>query len=441
MRVVKYQCLESVFNSKIHSVRDQQLKEANFSNAIVAICNGLSSTIPILAPLFSLVLYSLHNEMKASIIFPALMFSDYSAAVQIIQNTIVTYTTAKDALLEVEEFLSAEEHLSTIVFNPDSKNAISIVKVTWKHQSINEKDDSGFQLKNISCNILKGSFVGFYGPVGCGKSILLKGLLEQVEKVHGDVEINGTVAYCSQEPWLMAGSIKDNILFGCEYDEKKLFKVISDCCLRDDLNALPDGVDSELGDQGISLFGGQKSRIALARAIYSGSDIYLLDDPLSSCDFKVAATLLSKLKTALEGKTVILVTHSIYQLKSMDFVAVLKEGSLSEYVDIKTMLSSNIIGDLGKVANLKLDQDFGHIELADSNFSKVSTNKSSESKKNEYVLKEEKNEGSVKLDVYREYFRLFGMTNFIIFTVCLSFLVSGYVLSSYWLSLWTINSL
>ena len=126
--------------------------------------------------------------------------------------------------------------------------------------------------------------VGIVGSVGCGKSSLLSGILGEMYKFNGRINLNGTIAYAPQLAFVQNATLRDNILFGKMYDESFYKQVIKICCLESDLDLLPNGDLTEIGEKGINLSGGQKQRINLARCIYSNSDIYLFDDSLSAVD-------------------------------------------------------------------------------------------------------------------------------------------------------------
>jgi ATP-binding cassette subfamily C (CFTR/MRP) protein 1 len=135
-------------------------------------------------------------------------------------------------------------------------------------------------LKNISFQIKKKKLVAVVGRVGSGKSSLLSALLGEMEKLEGNVNTYGRVAYVPQQAWIQNSSLKQNVIFTNEYNEKHFKKVIESCALEPDLKILPAGDMTEIGEKGINLSGGQKQRVSLARAVYSDADIYLLDDPL-----------------------------------------------------------------------------------------------------------------------------------------------------------------
>jgi len=106
------------------------------------------------------------------------------------------------------------------------------------------------------------------------------------------VTINGSIAYSSQKPWIMSATVKDNIIFQSNFDDNKFNKAIYHASLEQDMKILPFGVETEIGEKGINISGGQKARIGLARAIYADRDIYLLDDILSAVDVHVGEFLM-----------------------------------------------------------------------------------------------------------------------------------------------------
>jgi len=137
-------------------------------------------------------------------------------------------------------------------------------------------------LQGLNLNIEKGKLYAVIGMVGSGKSSLLSAILGEMYVVEGQVKVNGSISYASQEAWVFGSTVRQNILFGQSYDRQRYHKVVKACALLRDFKQFPQGDQTIVGERGSSLSGGQKARINLARSLYRQSDIYLLDDPLSA---------------------------------------------------------------------------------------------------------------------------------------------------------------
>lgn len=137
------------------------------------------------------------------------------------------------------------------------------------------------------------------------------------------VLVNGNLAYCCQTPWIMNDTVKNNVLFGSNLDQKRYEEAIKFSCLEDDLHIFKEGDSTVIGEKGSTLSGGQKARISLARALYNNADIYILDDILSAVDAHVGSFIFNQtVKNYLRGKTILLITHSLYFLQHTDRIFV-----------------------------------------------------------------------------------------------------------------------
>ncbi|XP_063105389.1 ATP-binding cassette sub-family C member 12 isoform X5 [Cavia porcellus] len=184
---------------------------------------------------------------------------------------------------------------------------------------------------NVSLRRMKGKVLGICGNVGSGKSSLIAALLGQMQLQKGIVAVNGSLAYVSQQAWIFHGNVRENILFGEKYNHQRYQHTVHVCGLQKDLNSLPYGDLTEIGERGLNLSGGQRQRISLARAVYSNRQLYLLDDPLSAVDAHVGKHIFEEcIKKALRGKTVVLVTHQLQFLESCDEVILLEDGEICE---------------------------------------------------------------------------------------------------------------
>jgi ATP-binding cassette subfamily C (CFTR/MRP) protein 2 len=184
-------------------------------------------------------------------------------------------------------------------------------------------------LRNINVEIKTGTLVAIVGTVGAGKSALLECILGEMEKVSGQVQVCGRVAYVAQSAWIQNGTIQDNIIFGKQMEEVLYRDTLHVCALQNDLSQLPHGDQTEIGERGINLSGGQKQRVQLARAVYQEADIYLLDDVFSAVDAHTGTQLFNEcVRGTLASKTVVLVTHQVEFLHSADLILVMRDGEI-----------------------------------------------------------------------------------------------------------------
>jgi ATP-binding cassette subfamily C (CFTR/MRP) protein 1 len=340
------------------------------------------------------------------------------------------------SIKRLNKFLNSKEIDPTNVTNDASEFALSIQdgNFSW--------DGSEKTLRNINLSVKKGNFTAVVGQVGNGKSSLISALLGEMEKLTGTVNVDGSIAYASQLAWIQNATLQDNILFGKPMNKDFYEKVIHACALTADLAMLPGGDMTEIGEKGINLSGGQKSRVSLARAVYSGAEIYILDDPLSAVDSHVGKHIFDNVLSEnglLKGKTRFLVTHALSNLPKVDEILVIKNGEISESGSYKELLAQKgafsefLIQYLQEhpddVAEIPEDEDLKVlIKRSISVDSQTSGSRSSLrrrgskiSQKEEKVEKEENVEGeklieaedvaigSVGIDVYIRYFKSVGL--------------------------------
>ena len=210
--------------------------------------------------------------------------------------------------------------------------SISEASCSWNQEILSNT------LSEITLDVRNGNMLAITGAVGSGKSSLLTAILGELPLYRGSISYHGKVAYVSQMPWAFSGTIRENILFGLAFNEERFQQIVHVCELKKDLANFGNGDLTEIGQRGITLSGGQKARVGLARAVYSGADIYLLDDPLSAVDAKVGRRLFeSCILGHLSGHIRLLVTHQLQYLKDVDRVLVMENGSIihqGEYAEI-----------------------------------------------------------------------------------------------------------
>ncbi|XP_065887047.1 ATP-binding cassette sub-family C member 4-like isoform X2 [Dysidea avara] len=199
-------------------------------------------------------------------------------------------------------------------------------------------------LNNISFTTDKSNrLLAIVGPVGSGKSSILQCILGELEALDGSVDTKGTVSYTSQEPWIFSGTLKENILFGEAYNKPWFNRVLECCSLEKDIDEMPFGENTLIGERGVNLSGGQKARVNLARAVYRDSDIMLLDDPLSAVDAAVSRHLFDACVCGvLSDKLVVLVTHQLQYAQHANSILVLKEGCVQGYGSYEQLTSSGM---------------------------------------------------------------------------------------------------
>ncbi|XP_026805630.1 probable multidrug resistance-associated protein lethal(2)03659 isoform X2 [Rhopalosiphum maidis] len=311
-------------------------------------------------------------------------------------------------------------------------------------------------LNNINLSVRPGRLVAIIGPVGAGKTSLIHAILRELPLCEGSISVCGTVSYASQEPWLFNGSIQQNILFGSPMDYNRYEEVIKVCALKTDFKQLPYGDRSLVGERGVSLSGGQRARVNLARAIYKQADIYLLDDPLSAVDTHVGKHIFEKcIKDYLKEKTCILVTHQIQYLSSveqivlMENATILVEGSYQELqssgLDFTKLLKSSEettdyeIDDINASINNSVEQltSISRQGSIASISSSIDNNELNETQDEPIEVAETRSSGKVSRSIYLSYISSGGNAFSLLFLLFISLftqmLGTG---GDYWLSYW-----
>lgn len=338
MKSIKLYAWGSAFMNKLNYIRnDQELKTLRKIGAAQALANFTWSTTPFLVSCSTFAVFVLTQDkpLTTEIVFPALtLFNLLTFPLAILPMVITSIIEASVAVGRLTSFFTAEELQSdAVTVLPavedlgDESLRIRDGSFTWDRSS--ERNT----LEGINFTACKGELSCLVGRVGAGKSSFLQSILGDLHKVEGEVEVRGSVAYVAQQPWVMNASVKENILFGHRWDSVFYEKTVKACALTEDFAQLPDGDSTEVGERGISLSGGQKARLTLARAVYARSDIYLLDDCLSAVDQHVGRHLIENVFGAnglLAGKTRILATNSIPVLREADFIVLIREGKILE---------------------------------------------------------------------------------------------------------------
>ncbi|XP_057869707.2 ABC transporter C family member 10 [Cryptomeria japonica] len=261
--------------------------------------------------------------------------------IRVIPDVIAVIIPANVSLGRVINFLESDELQDRAVecgTQQCSEHSIFIKSATLSWDTNSSKPT----LRNIDIEVEHGQKVAVCGEVGSGKSTLLAAILGEVPKLRGNLQVCGTLAYVSQTAWIQSGTVRDNILFGSAMYKQKYKEVIQKASLEKDLENLPFGDLTEIGERGVNLSGGQKQRIQLARALYQDADIYLLDDPFSAVDAHTATSLFKDyIMEALSKKIVILVTHQVDFLPAFDTILLMSDGEVEISGSYQDLLASS----------------------------------------------------------------------------------------------------
>ncbi|RCK65365.1 Metal resistance protein YCF1 [Candida viswanathii] len=380
---------------------------------------------------FAVFVWTSKKSLSTDLVFPALaLFNLLSFPLAVVPMVITNIVEAQVAIGRLTKFLTSSElQTDAVIKVPRAQKvgdaAASIKMVLFMVQAKGEQNYK-VALSNINLSAKKGHLDCIIGKVGSGKSSIIQAFLGDLYKLDGEVTLHGKVAYVSQVPWIINGTVKDNILFGHKYDAHFYDLVLKACALTVDLSILPKGDRTEVGEKGISLSGGQKARLSLARAVYARADVYLLDDPLSAVDEHVSTHLTDHVlgpNGLLKSKCRILATNNIKVLSIADSLNLVSDGRLVEqgtYDDIMKQDSSKILR-IGRVVSLRRASEvsFDHEERVGD----VPAEEDADTK----ARKEHLEQGKVKWEIYLEYAKACGPINVVIFL--------GFAIGSYWLTL------
>ncbi|KAF7773337.1 hypothetical protein Agabi119p4_5504 [Agaricus bisporus var. burnettii] len=464
MRVVKYFSFEIPFLKRINEIRGKELQ------GIKKICHFQSTSIafaystPTLAATLSLLVYTKINpEFDVALVFTSLsLFQLLRQPMMLLPRALTAITDSKNAFGRLNGLFQAElMPEDTISIDEDQEHALVVQEATfeWEETQGGEATDKLFQVQNVTMQIKRGSLTAIIGRVGSGKSSLLQGLIGEMRLISGQVTFGGQVAYCPQVAWIQNASLRENILFGRPFVEELYWKTIDDACLLPDLHLLADGDLTEIGEKGINLSGGQKQRINIARALYSGADVLILDDPLSAVDAHVGKSLFHNAilnAVRARGKTVILVTHALHFISHCDGIFMMENGCIKEQGRYQDLTEQN-----GEVARLAAAFG-GGVNDSDSDTDKSSTTldrdsideekqRSKESQRGaagtgklegRLIVKERRTTGSVSAKVYWKYLTAGrGFVTIPLLILSIIFMQGSQIMNSYTLVWWQANAL
>ena len=395
--------------------------------------------------LLAVGLYTLYGSVQTpSIIIPyalALWFMGYHSIE--LARAAPVFANALSSVHNIEDFLFAEEQIpgSTFEVQPFSANAVEMNDACFEWIVQNPTNERGeitedmntkgaFQLQPLTLSIKVGELVAIVGPVGCGKSSVAAALTGEMSHQKGTVRLRDSIiSYHSQTPWIQNSTVRDNIVFGMPWDEKKYRRIVSACALTRDINEeFPAGDHTELGERGITISGGQKARIQLARTLYRGLNTVILDDPLSAVDAHTSTHIFDNVivDVELQGCTRILITHQLHILSRCDRVVWMDDGRIRAVDTFETLMDNepdfaHFVGDtmqhaeeeeedLGddsfeNLTSIKDEADASALKITETISHAKKQQQQEREKRDQLIEEEERAVKAIPFSLYWDYFK------------------------------------
>ncbi|XP_060179357.1 ABC transporter C family member 2-like [Lycium barbarum] len=454
MDTVKSYAWENSFQSKVQGVRNEELTWYRKAQLLAALNSFILNSIPVVVIVISFGVFSLlGGDLTPARAFTSLsLFAVLRFPLFMLPNIITQVVNANVSLKRLEELLLAEERI--LLPNPPLEPglpAISIKNGSFSWESKAEKPT----LSNINLDIPTGSLVAIVGGTGEGKTSLISAMLGEVPSISDSmVVIRGTVAYVPQVSWIFNATVRENILFGSVIDAVRYDRAIDVTALRHDVELLPGGDFTEIGERGVNISGGQKQRVSMARAVYSNSDVCIFDDPLSALDADVGRQVFERcIKGELKGKTRVLVTNQLHFLSQVDKIILVHDGMVKEegtfeYLSNNGVLFQKLMENAGKMEEYTEEKENDDTKKSsepvvngEANGVSKEVGKDKKEGKSVLIKQEERETGVVSWNVLMRYKNALGGSWVVLILFMCYFLIEALrVGSSTWLSFWTDQS-
>ncbi|KAJ0181178.1 hypothetical protein K1T71_003263 [Dendrolimus kikuchii] len=441
IKIIKMYAWEKPFQIVVNAARAYEmnaLRKALFVRSVFMGFMLITERSVLFVTCLSIVLTG--SMLTATLIYP---INQYFSLIQI--NLTLILPLAISSLSEM--FVSLERIQNFLCLGYSSNNGpvnefaieLSNVNACWN----DSEELSTMTLKNISMRVEKGELCAIVGSVGSGKTSILQVLLKELPVLNGKLTVNGRISYACQESWLFPATVRENILFGLPYEPARYKEICNVCSLFPDFTQFPYGDLSLVGERGVSLSGGQRARINLARAIYREADIYLLDDPLSAVDANVGRQLFERcIKGYLREKTCILVTHQIHYLKTANTIIVMNEGIIENMgtYDELIKLGNEFSKFLSNQEEDSTTEEKKKRTSLTRTISKMSTlsGQNTGNEKVQVLKAEERAKGNLKWEVLFKYFSSVQSWCIVFLSILTLIITQGAATTAdYWLSFWT----
>ncbi|KAI6710055.1 ABC transporter [Diplocarpon mali] len=500
VRFVKFFGWESAFLGRLQDIRNQEIRMIQVLLAIRNALNAVSMSLPIFASMLAFITYSLtsHNLAPAHVFSSLALFNSLRMPLNILPLVIGQVTDAWSSIIRIQEYLLSEEQDDEARFDPDCASAVELkgTHFTWERTVTQDPDQAAptakskanlksdkkvqketaetgkkaaklassgiddisgattpdetstltedrepFKLQNMNFKIGRNELVAVIGGVGSGKSSLLAALagdMRMINREKSEMIIGASRAFCPQYAWIQNATVRENILFGKKMSRDWYQKVIRACALEPDLEMLPQGDQTEIGERGITVSGGQKQRLNIARAIYFDADLILMDDPLSAVDAHVGRHIFDNaILGLLKDKARVLATHQLWVLNRCDRIIWMDDGRI-QAVDTFDNLMRDHAGFQLLMESTAVEER--HAEEKNVNEDEAESAKKLQKKKRKgatLMQAEERAIKSVPWSVYIDYIRAGNWINAPLVLISLLASQGANIATSLWLSWWT----
>lgn len=341
----------------------------------------------------------------------------------------------KDAEKEAKK--SAEQNDSSVATPSGTHDSSSTL--------VDEDVEEPFSIKGLDFAVRRDELIAVIGSVGSGKTSLLAALAGDMRRTSGEVILGASRAFCPQYAWIQNATVKENIVFGKDFHGQWYDDVVDACALRPDLDMLPNGDMTEIGERGITVSGGQKQRLNIARAIYFNADIVLMDDPLSAVDAHVGRHIMDEaICGLLKGKCRILATHQLHVLHRCDRIVWMQEGRIHTVDTFDNLMAHDKefqkLMETTAVEEKHEEEDEVLEDEEEGEKKDVQKKKAGKKAGPALMQAEERAVKSVSFHIYKAYVKAAGsllVAPLIIITLILS--QGANISTSLWLSWWTSN--